>query len=119
MDSPESIEGALDEVTELKGNKKQVLDFLLNGHKFIFIGYSGRDIDIFQALKEIVERYKTICYFVDPADPNEYIKEIIMLSGGDIDSRYFQIRSDEFFKFLSENLYDAGVNEIVKNMEVK
>lgn len=117
--SPESIEGALDEVTELKGNKKQVLDFLLNGHKFIFIGYSCRDLDIFQALKKMVGSYKTICYFVDLADPNEYIKEIIMLSGGYIDSRYFQLKSDDFFVFLSESLYDAGLIEIMKNTEVK
>jgi hypothetical protein len=119
VDSPESIEGALDEVTELKGNKKQVLDFLLNGHQFIFIGYSCRDLDIFPAIKEMVEKHKTNCYFVDPVNPNDNIKEIIMLSrGGDIESRYFQIKSDLFFEFLSENLYDAKGIEILKNTEV-
>lgn len=111
--SSKSIEGALDEVTELKGNKKQVLDFILNGHKLIFIGYSCRDLDIFPALKEIVEKHKTSCYFIDPANPNDNINEIIKLSGGgDIDSRYFQIESNLFFEFLSDNLYKARGIEI-------
>lgn len=104
---PESIAGALDEVTELKENKRQVLDFILNGHKVVFIGYSFRDLDIYPVLKRTVKQYKTSCYFVNPADPTETIEEILNLSGqGDIDSRYFQIKSDLFFEYLSENIPD-------------
>ncbi len=107
IDDSESIAGALDEVTELKENKRQVLDFILNGHKVIFIGYSFRDLDIYPALKKIVEKYKTSCYFVNPADPTENIEEILNLSEqGDIDSRYFQMKSDLFFEYLSENISD-------------
>lgn len=92
---------ALDEVIKLKKNKEKSIDFIFNGHIIIFIGYSCMDIDIFPALKRIIEENKTICYFVNPASPNKNVKEFL---GGDIHSRYLQFTSDDFFEILKENI---------------
>lgn len=98
---PESIEASLDEVNDLMNNKKAVLDFLFTGHTIIFIGYSCRDPDLFPALKEIVKKYGTSCYFVDPNELSEQAKEILECSGkGDIRSRHFQISAELFFDYL-------------------
>lgn len=98
---PKSIEASLDEVNELMKNKKAVLDFLFTGHTIIFVGYSCRDPDLFPALKEIVKKYGTSCYFVDPNELSEQAKEILECSGkGDIRSRHFQIPAGLFFEYL-------------------
>lgn len=110
---PESIEGSLDEVGEFKGNKKTTLDFLFNGHTIIFVGYSCRDPDLFPALEEIVKKYGTSCYFIDPIELSEQAKKILDLSGkGDISSRHFQIKADTFFEYLISKI-DIGKDNVV------
>jgi hypothetical protein len=112
---PASIEGSLDEVGEFKGNKKTTLDFIFNGHAIIFVGYSCRDPDIFPALKEVVKKYGTSCYFVDPTELSEEAKEILDVSGkGDIRSRHFQITSDSFFNYLIGKM-DIGKDDVVNH----
>jgi len=114
---PESIEGSLDEVGEFKGRKKTTLDFLFNGHTIIFIGYSCRDPDLFPALKEIVGKYGTSCYFVDPIELSEQAKEILEISGQtDIRPRHFQISADSFFEYLASKI-DIGMNEGVSKTQ--
>lgn len=102
---PDSIEGAIDEVTDLKPIKKLFLKFIFTGHKVIFVGYSCRDFDIYPYLDDIVSKCKTDCYFIDPNDhPNKNVDAIIKSSGGDVSARYFPITSDEFFEILKEGL---------------
>lgn len=102
---PDSIEGAIDEVTDLKPIKKLFLKFIFTGHKVIFVGYSCRDFDIYPCLEDIVSKCKTDCYFIDPNDhPNKNVDAIIKSSGGDVSARYFPITSDEFFEILKEGL---------------
>lgn len=114
---PDSIEGAIDEVTDLKPIKKLFLKFIFTGHKIIFVGYSGRDFDIYPCLEDIVSKCKTDCYFVDPNDhPNNEVDTIIKSSGGDVSARYFPIKSDEFFEILKEGLNDGNnkeANEVI------
>ena len=114
---PDSIEGAIDEVTDLKPIKKLFLKFIFTGHKIIFVGYSGRDFDIYPCLEGIVSKCKTDCYFVDPNDqPNKKVDAIIKSSGGDVSARYFPITSDEFFEILKEGLNDGNnkeANEVI------
>jgi|GEM_PF-4370204 len=114
---PDSIEGAIDEVTDLKPIKKLFLKFIFTGHKIIFVGYSGRDFDIYPCLEDIVSKCKTDCYFVDPNDhPNKKVDTIIKSSGGDVSARYFPIKSDEFFEILKEGLNDGNnkeANEVI------
>lgn len=114
---PDSIEGAIDEVTDLKPIKKLFIKFIFTGHKIIFVGYSGRDFDIYPCLEDIVSKCKTDCYFVDPNDhPNKKVDTIIKSSGGDVSARYFPIPSDEFFEILKEGLNDGNnkeANEVI------
>lgn len=117
VSDPDSILAALDEVIdEIDEKKKLAVEFLFNGHSVIFVGYSCKDPDIFPALQEIVEKYQTKCYFVDPSDPNPNIISILKQSGvRDIGSRYFQMKADAFFSLLYGNLNkekDIGVIEI-------
>lgn len=114
---PESIEGSLDEVGEFKGNKKTTLDFLFNGHTIIFVGYSCKDPDLFPALEEIVKKYGTSCYFVDPNELSEEAQKILEVSGkGDIESRHFQIKADLFFQYLISKM-DIGKDSVVTHNE--
>jgi hypothetical protein len=105
ISDPDSIEASLDEVARLRGNKKQLLESFFNGHTFIFVGYSCRDPDLYPALKQFVTKYRTNCYFVDPAEPNEYVRDLIKSSRqGDLTSRYFRMEADIFFEILDRNL---------------
>jgi len=105
ISDPDSIEASLDEVARLQGNKKQLLESFFNGHTFIFVGYSCRDPDLYPALKQFVTNYRTNCYFVDPAEPNEYVRDLIKSSRqGDLASRYFRMEADIFFEILDRNL---------------
>ncbi len=102
--SPESIEAAIDEVLELKHIKRKFLDFIFNGHKIIFVGYSCRDKDLLPVLKKIIKTHNTECYFIDPNDPQKNVRELIALSDGDLSARYFQITSNEFFELIKEGI---------------
>ena len=99
-----SIAGSLDEVCELTTKQKKVIDFIFNGHKIIFVGYSCRDVDIFPILDKAIKEYKTECYFVDPYGLNEYAIKLIELSGLDPLARHIQIESEEFFEILNEGI---------------
>lgn len=102
--NPDSIAGSLDEVCELTSKQKKVIDFIFNGHKIIFVGYSCRDADIFPILEEAIKEYKTECYFVDPSGLNENAIKLIELSELDPLARHIQIESEEFFEILNEGI---------------
>lgn len=121
VSKPESIEASLDEVGQIKNKKKAVLEFIFTGHTIFFIGYSCRDPDLYPALKEIVEKHGTSCYFVDPYELSEQAKEVLRLSGkGDVSSRHLQISAELFFDYLIRKI-DIGKNEgvTIANNEVK
>ena len=115
VSKPESMVASLDEVSELSYNKKAILDFLFTGHTIFFVGYSCRDPDLFPALNEIVKKYGTDCYFVDPCELSEQAKKIIESSGkGDVESRHFQISAELFFEYFISKI-DKEKNEVVIN----
>ena len=102
--NPDSIAGALDEVCELTSKQKKTIDFIFNGHKIIFVGYSCRDADIFPILEEAIKEYKTECYFVDPSGLNDNVNKLIKLSGSNSSAKHIQIESEEFFEILNEGI---------------
>jgi hypothetical protein len=113
IEKPESIEASLDEVGQIGENKKVVLEFLFTGHTIFFVGYSCRDPDLYPALKDIVQRYGTSCYFVDPNELSEQAKEVLTLSGkGDINSRHLQVPAGLFFDYLISKM-DIGKDDDV------
>lgn len=116
ISDPDSIVASLDEVGELARNKKQVLEFLFNGHTIIFVGYSCKDPDLFPVLCEIIMSNQTSCYFVDPADPNENVIKILHLSSnGEVGSRYFQLTANDFFELLNRYLNIEITKGVTKN----
>jgi len=102
--NPDSIAGALDEVYKLSPKREKAIDFIFNGHKIIFVGYSCRDADIFPILDKAIKEYSTTCYFVDPFELNKNAKKLIDSSGMDPSSRHIQIKSEEFFEILNEGI---------------
>lgn len=99
ISNPANLQASLDDVKTLPEDKSLHLEYLIENHSIIFVGYSGRDYDIINCIRYTVQKNKNYYrfYLISP-DEEEMHKNLLKIASSE--SNFLKLESDVFLSRL-------------------
>ena len=106
ISNPANLQASLDDVKTLPEDKSLHLEYLIENHSIIFVGYSGRDYDIINCIRHTVQKNKNYKYRFYLISPDEEKMHRNLLKIASSESNFLKLGSDVFLGRLKGLIID-------------